>query len=401
MNSHKMNSQNKNMEFLSRISTSTLLDVILKDLSEGVEGAWDIAFLFISGFDEKSTKVIGDKIQAGLSLKNVLGCAGYGVIGAGKEIEDSPSVSLLLARMPGVRCMPFYLDQTSYEDLQTTEEWYDLMDVYPNEKPKFIVFTEATNSAMNSFIEGINKSYPNSPVVGGLTGVENHPRQNLFICNSQYYAEGLVGVCLTGNIHIETIVSQGCRPIGESYIITQADDNIIYELAGRPFYEVLEDVINEISERDQKLAQDAIFVGIAMNEYKHRMRQGDFIIRLLMAIDDESGAGIITDAVHVGQTVKFHVRDPISAEQDLKSLLKEHQNELVRLAPKGGLIFSCSARGKELFGAQNHDTNLLNDFLGDVPLSGFFSAGELGPVYGKNFLHGVTSCIALFYPGEP
>ena len=323
------------MEFLSRISTATELDVILSELSEGVSGHWDIAFLFISGFNEESTKLIAERVRKGLALESLIGCAGYGVIGSGKEVEDSASVSLLLGRLPGVSCTPFYFDQTRYEDLRSAEEWYDLMDVYPNEKPKFIVFTESTNTAMNTFLEGINMFYPNSPVVGALTGVDNDPRQNLFIHNQKYYSQGLLGVCLMGNIHIETIVSQGCRPVGDSYIVTQAEDNVIYELAGRPFYEVLEDVINDATERDQKLAQDAIFVGIAMNEYKHRMKQGDFIIRLLMAIDDESGAGIITDAVQVGQTVRFHVRDPVSADLDLKAMLSEHKNELVRLAPKG------------------------------------------------------------------
>jgi small ligand-binding sensory domain FIST len=388
------------MEFLSRISTETELDKIFADLSQGVSGRWDIAFIFISGFNEESTKLIADHIRDGLGLDPLIGCAGFGVIGPGKEIEDSPSVSLLLGRLPGVRCMPFYFDQARYESLTSAEEWYDLMDVYPNEKPKFIVFTESTNTAMNVFLEGINQSYPDSPVVGALTGVDNNPKQNLFIFNQKYYSQGLLGVCLIGNIHIETIVSQGCRPIGESYIVTQVEDNIIYELAGRPFYEVLEDVINDATEGDQKLAQDAIFIGIAMNEYKHRMKQGDFMIRLLMAIDDESGAGIITDTVQVGQTVRFHVRDPVSADLDLKSMLNEHKNELVWIAPKGGLIFSCSARGEELFGAQNHDTGLLTEYLGDIPVAGFFSAGELGPVYGKNYLHGVSICIALFFPEE-
>jgi len=388
------------VEFLSRISTETELDKIFDDLSDGVSGHWDIAFIFIAGFNEDSTKLIAGHVREELGLDPLIGCAGYGVIGPEKEVEDAPSVSLLLARLPGVRCMPFHLDQSQYDSLTSEEEWYDLMDVYPNEKPKFVVFTESTNTAMNAFLEGMNQAYPDSPVVGALTGVDNNPKENLFILNQKYYGQGLLGVCFIGNIHIETIVSQGCRPVGESYIVTQAEDNVIYELAGRPFYEVLEDVINDASERDQRLAQDAIFIGIAMNEYKHRMKQGDFMIRLLMAIDDESGAGIITDTVQVGQTVRFHVRDPVSADLDLKTMLNEHKNELVRLAPKGGLIFSCSARGEELFGTQNHDTGLLYEYLGHIPVAGLFSAGEVGPVYGKNYLHGVSICIALFYPEE-
>jgi small ligand-binding sensory domain FIST len=36
--------------------------------------------------------------------------------------------------------------------------------------------------------------------------------------------------------------------------------------------------------------------------------------------------------------------------------------------------------------------------MGEINLAGFFCAGELGPIGGKNFLHGHTASLVLFRP---
>jgi len=63
----------------------------------------------------------------------------------------------------------------------------------------------------------------------------------------------------------------------------------------------------------------------------------------------------------------------------------------------GALLFSCNGRGTRMFGKPDHDTSCVRAGLkGDVPLAGFFAAGEIGPVGGRNFLHGFTASVALF-----
>ena len=62
----------------------------------------------------------------------------------------------------------------------------------------------------------------------------------------------------------------------------------------------------------------------------------------------------------------------------------------------GGLLFSCNGRGQALFGEPDHDVGAMHRVFGDIPIAGFFAAGEIGPVAGKNFLHGFTASILLF-----
>ena len=386
------------MEIISRISTATHRDEIIKDLLPDGGEAFDFAFFFISFFNKETILEISTLLQKKLKVKNFLGCSCAGVIGTYNEVEQQPACSLILAKLGNVTVNPFSLNQEDLGSMARPEDWYDFFDVYPNEKPKFLTLCDPFLMDTNQFLDGVNNAYPQCPVVGGIASAASAPRGNVLILNGKFYDEGAVGVHMTGNVRIDTIVSQGCRPIGENYIVTKAQGNIIYELAGSPFLKVLEDVLNKSPQRDRTLAKEAIFVGIAMNEYKHEMKRGDFLIRMLVGIDEKSGAGAIADYIHSGQTIQFHVRDAVSATEDLNELLRLQHHKNPQMNPAGALIFSCNGRGQNLFKEKNHDIGIIQGQIGGVPGAGFFCAGEIGPVGGKNFIHGFTSSIALFYP---
>ena len=61
----------------------------------------------------------------------------------------------------------------------------------------------------------------------------------------------------------------------------------------------------------------------------------------------------------------------------------------------GALLFTCNGRGSHMFSLPDHDAAALESALG-VPAGGFFCAGEIGPVGGRNFLHGFTATMAVF-----
>ena len=137
-------------------------------------------------------------------------------------------------------------------------------------------------------------------------------------------------------------------------------------------------------------------MGKVIDEYRAELHRGDFLIRGVIGADPESGAMALGDEVEVGQTVQFHVRDADSADQDLRETLDHELAELGGRRAAGALLFTCNGRGSRLFPEPDHDAALLAKLLGDVPVAGFFCAGELGPVGGRNFLHGFTASIALF-----
>jgi small ligand-binding sensory domain FIST len=201
-------------------------------------------------------------------------------------------------------------------------------------------------------------------------------------------------VVLQGGPRVRTVVSQGCRPIGDTMVVTKAEGNLILELGGRGALPRLEQTYAGLSEPDRALLRNGLHLGIAMTEYREQFARGDFLITNVISADRETGALAIGNLVRPGQTVQFHVRDSQTAHQDLQELLTRLQAD--RPPGGGALLFSCNGRGSRLFSQPNHDAGLVQEICGPLPLAGFFARGELGPVGKRNFIHGFTASLALF-----
>lgn len=386
------------MEFINRITQAEDASLITSELLKEVKGEFDLGVLYVCPWPPYDPVELFQTLKAEGKIRHLIACPCAGIIGGTREIENRPSASLMLMSMPQVKIVPFALTQSVLETIRTKEGWYNFFEVYPNENPFFFVFADPFAFDANTFLAGLNQAYPGRPLLGGLASAASSPGENILIVDGQVMKEGVVGVCLSGNLKVETVVSQGCRPIGETFIVTRAQRNIIYELAGRTFYKVLEEVLNKATDYDRHLAREAIFIGIAMNEYKDQFTRGDFLVRGVLGIDPQSGAGVVGDHMRVGQTVQFHLRDARTADEDLHELLKQYKAQKPSAAALGAFVFSCNGRGINLFQEQDHDIRIIQQYLGPLPAAGFFCAGEFGPVGGTNFLHGFTNSMALFYP---
>ena len=201
-----------------------------------------------------------------------------------------------------------------------------------------------------------------------------------------------------GNITIDTVVAQGCRPIGKPMRITQSQRNMLESLDGETPLNVLRALFPTLTERDQGLMRNSLFLGVVMDEFIDEPQQGDFLIRNVMGMDDRSGSLAIGEMLKEGQLVQFHLRDADTSAQDLAAVLERYAGDNRENDVHGALLFSCLGRGQYLYGRPNHDTDLFRDKLGAVPLGGFFCNGEIGPVSGTTFLHGYTSSFGIFRP---
>lgn len=386
------------MEFINRITQARAFAQIISELLAGVEGHFDLGILYVCPGGPYGPLELCQAVMRRVPIRHLMCCTCAGIIGSGQEIEGQPSASVMLMRLPQVKITPFVLSQPVLETLKTKEDWYNFLEVYPNEKPSFLVFADPFAFDVNSFLAGINLAYQGMPVVGGLASSASSAGGNILIMGAQVFREGLMGVCLTGNLRVQTVVSQGCRPIGETFIVTRAERNIIYELAGRPFYQVLQEILKKGTDYDRQLAREAVFVGIVMNEYKQEFKRGDFLIRALLGVDPKGGAGVVGDHMRVGQTVQFQLRDAKTAHEDLHELLKLYKTREHAASAQGAFVFSCNGRGINLFKEPDHDIKIIQHYLGPLPAAGFFCNGEFGPVGGINFVHGFTNSTALFYP---
>jgi small ligand-binding sensory domain FIST len=231
---------------------------------------------------------------------------------------------------------------------------------------------------------------PELPVVGGLASAGSGPGHGTLILGGEVLTQGAVGVTLAG-VDVRPCVSQGARPIGPEMVVTAAEGTAILELASRPALDRLRQAIAELDPHERSLAARGLLLGVVIDENKPDYERGDFLIRGLLGIEEETGAVQVGEHVRVGQTVRLQVRDGASADEDLRDAL-----DGLPVAPAGALLFTCNGRGSHMFGAPGHDARALDEAFGGAPVAGFFCAGEIGPVGRRNFVHGFTATMAVF-----
>lgn len=394
------------MQWANALSTRPSLEAAVTDVVQRATSLLtapaDLGLVFISSAFTSEYSRFLPLLAERLSVPVLIGCSGGGVIGTTQwgqtqELEAEPALSLTLAHLPGVNIKPFHVGPEELPDLDgPPNAWIDLIGVPPTPVPQFILLSGAFSSGINDLLQGIDFAYPASVTVGGqASGGGNGGRIALFY-NNRLYREGTVGIALSGNIILETIVAQGCRPIGKPYQVTKGDRNIILELNDEVPLMVLRDVIASLSEEDRMLAQHSLFVGVAMDEFKQDLHQGDFLIRSILGVEPSAGAIAIADYVRPGQRLQFHLRDAQASAEDLEFLLKRYQNERATASSAiGALLFSCLGRGEGLYGKPNFDSQLFRRYFNDIPLAGFFCGGEIGPVGGSTLLHNYTSVFGI------
>lgn len=403
------------MRWASAVSTHPSLELALREVIERVltqlETAPNLAVIFISSaFASEYSRVL-PLLKGPLGSAHIIGCSGSGVIGstpAGQlvEVEETAGISLTVAYLPDVAIQGFHLSIDELPDLDSPpSEWTEIMGVAPADNPHFLLMADPFASGMNDLLQGLDFAYPDSVKVGGLAGIESISRSCGLFCGQQLYRQGVVGVALSGNITIDAIVAQGCRPIGPTFRVVEGDRNVVTKVAAQSApdealeqtpLEALQELFQDLDEMDRQLAQESLFIGLAQSSFKQSLEQGDFLIRNLVGVDPKVGAIAIADRIRPGQRIQFHLRDAHTAEDDLATLLTAYRlDNQERVAPSGALLFACNGRGTNLFDKPNCDTEQFSRALGPLPLGGFFCSGEIGPVGKTTFLHGFTSVFGI------
>ena len=372
----------------------------LESLAVDLQGeAPDLILMFVYSSQTDQYPSMAEAIAECYPDAALVGCSAAGVVGGGHEIEHEPALSLTAAVLPGVQIEVFHLLPNEMELLGDEPlMWRRRFGFEPADEPNFLLFADPFTCDANLLIRALDDAYTTSPKVGGLASGGRAPGETQLFAGEEIHSVGAVGLVLRGNIVMDTIVAQGCRPIGAPLFVTWAENNVLCQLEGRRATEVLSELYDSLSSDDQKLFRRSLHLGVVMQEGEQEYRHGDFLMRNVIGMDPESGVLAVGEQLENGQVVQFHVRDAKTSASDLEAMLSRCKQDLGTASPEGALLFSCLGRGESLYGVVDHDINLIASSLGSVPIGGFFCSGEIGPVGGRSFLHGYTSSIAVFRP---
>jgi small ligand-binding sensory domain FIST len=348
----------------------------------------DLAFLFLSADHFDAAEDALAATDAELAPRHVLGCVAQGVVGRNRELEDGPAVAVWAASLPEAEIETFHSVAITTDDGAAVTGFPEL-----DGSDLVTLLVDPFTFPATGFLSRLNEEEDAAPLVGGLAAGSGEPDTQALFVDGEVVYEGAVGAVLRG-VPVLTVVSQGCEPVGRDSVITNAEDNVVFELAGEPALDRLKgDLATLTPEQEQSAARGGVLAGLVIDENRAEYVRGDYLMRGLVGVDEESGALAIGEAVRIGQTLRFHVRDAETADEDLRESLGDALNG----APAAGaLLFTCNGRGTSMFSSPDHDARAVGELLGDDSLAGFFCAGEIGPVGGKPFLHGFTATLAVF-----
>lgn len=374
------------MRWASAVATTAATDAACAEVTTAVErelaGARaDLVLVFVTDHHAAGFAQISRSLAAQFPGAVIAGCTAGGAIGGGLEIEHRPALAVTAAHLPDVALHAHHVGGDP-------DSW-----LAPDHDARAtLVLPCPMTTPVDRLVAWTDRVWPEAVKIGGLAsgGMTGRGRgdNTLFLGGERHHA-GAVLVTLDGDVAVDTVVAQGCRPVGPPLLVSKGLGNVILELDGRPALEVLSEVHAALAPHDRALCRHSLFIGLA-TDGAHLGRR-DVLIRNLVGCDRASGALTVAATIALGQVVQFHVRDAEASADDLAELLAEPA------APAdGALLFSCVGRGQALYGAPNHDSGAFARARGPVPLGGFFCNGELGPVAGKTFVHGYTSAFASF-----
>jgi small ligand-binding sensory domain FIST len=339
-----------------------------------------MAFAFVSSNYMPHIAEFCETLRVDGHIQDIIGCTTSGRIEGGNEFEGGSGFSIMACQ--GEFGEPLSPDASNFSSVRHADGWIALANPFA--------------FPIEDWINSCNREASRVSVVGGLASGGHSNETTAFINGTPVDA---VAVPVIGRTAIVPALSQGCRPIGEPFTVTRADQNVIYALGGQPAYRALERAFETLSDEEKSNARGNLFAGLASSEYIHEFHSGDFLVKNIIGADPESGAVVIAGIPRIGQTLQYQIRNPSSALEDLV-----RGYEPVRQAKRrayGALLFSCLGRGKNFFGSANRDACKLSEALGGKPIAGCFCNGEIAPIRGVNAIHGYTAAAAVFVEKTP
>ncbi|MGI8432828.1 MAG: FIST signal transduction protein [Chthoniobacterales bacterium] len=352
-----------------------------------------VGFLFVSADWLPQIEEVLDLIRLHGRIPLLVGTIGAGLIGTWKEAEGASGMSLLLVRLPHTTLSPVLISTAQIEAATGPAYWTRETGIAADEVDTWIILANPFVEGLEGWLAEWNLAYPDAPSIGGLSSGGREKGEHVLLLDGQATDAAVLALAIKGST-VRTIVSQGCKPVGEPFTITRAEENLVFTMGSRPAYQVLSETFNALSDDEKERARGNLFAGLAASEYVADLKRGDFLVRNLLGADPDTGAVAIGARARSGQTLQYQLRDKLTAHNDLVDLAQREGAGPGQ--PFASLVFSCNGRGRNFFGVPDHDANTLAEIFGPLASAGFFCNGEIGPIGKASYLHGYTASVALF-----
>jgi small ligand-binding sensory domain FIST len=315
----------------------------------------------------------------------LVGASALGVLEAGREVEGGPAVGVLVLGGEGVEARPVFARGL----VGRSAEVAGAVAAMGRGAGALLLFPDPYGFEAGPFFEALARDLPGVAVLGGAAAEAWDHERTYQMCGDLVDGDAMAGLLLGGRLRVVAGVTQSCLPVGEPYVVTRASGNVVLELDGRPAARVLGDLLpSPLRGRPDRVAGH-LFAGLSDDG-------GEYVVRNILGVDPDRGALAVAAPVAAGTVLTFTLRDAARARDDLKAMLADVARRAAGLAPRAALYVNCCARGRSLYRAPDVDSAFIAAAFPGLPLLGFASAAEIGPLGRRTALLQYSGVLALF-----
>jgi small ligand-binding sensory domain FIST len=325
--------------------------------------------------------------------EEVVGCGAIGVIANGREFESGPSVAVLVFGGSSLNVARFFVPQLRRRSHEAAQELAASVRPRLGANNLLCVFADSYNLEAEPFIATLRAELPGVAIVGGGATEDGAVGETFQFCGDVVSSNSLVAMLFAGDFDVNLGAAQACAPIGPVHRVTRVRDNIILELDGRSAYEVFAEAAGPLA-ADLARAISFIFLAVPIAAGAERLERGQFVVHNVIGASPEHGAIAVAHRPQAGDLVGFVLRDAERSRVELKAMLEE-VGALAAGPQAFALYFDCVSRGMGLYNLPDHDSAYIGQQLGNLPVAGFFTGFEFGPLAGASRLLQYCGVLAL------
>lgn len=357
----------------------------------------DTVLFFASSFYKKHYEAIARKIRDVTGAKTVVGASSHGVLTEEQEIERHPAVAVMALAADEIHVRSFLIENLQENNFIAGEKAGTIIQAGGLAPQMTVLFPDPFSFQSPFFFDGFESAAGYVPLLGGCAGEEGSDGKTYQIENNRAAFDAVSGLAFSGRFRTETGLTRSCQPFGEPFRITRAEGNMIYEMDGRPAYDILLESISHFPFQNADQVLDRVFLGTPLRSFQTEF-SNHYLIRNIMGVNVKKGMLACVAPVEEGEFVTFAMRDPVLARQDMRIMLDDLKGRVEPSKPAFGFYFNCGARGEALYNAPNADIAMIREAFPGVPLLGFFAYGEIAPVDHVNHLHYHSGVLTLVMP---
>jgi len=333
-------------------------------------------------------------VAAEARTREVAGCSSAGVIAGEREIESGPAVAVMVFGGTSLNAKRLFVPALRGRAREAAGEIAAAVRPALGANNLLCLFADTYNTEPDALLSSLARELPGVKVVGGGASEDGSIGETFQFCGDTVSSNAVSGMLLSGEFDLNLGASLACTPLGTTHRVTSVRDNIVVELDGRRAFDVFAEAAGPLAD-DLKRAVAFVFLSVPLDPEAERMERGQYLVRNIIGASPEHGVLAVAHRPKIGERVGFALRNAERAREDLKATLEE-MSARAAAPPAFGLYFDCVSRGAGLYNIADHDSAYIGRYLGHLPIAGFFTGfeiGPLGPSYGTLQYSGVLALV--------